>query len=167
MDHEFFSETYSEAREKFRSAATQAGAELQSYPIANGLDQDLTMDVARWGDRDARASLVVSSGVHGVEGFLGSAIQLAWLRDTARDLNHQPQGIRFVFVHAVNPFGFANQRRFNEENVDLNRNFLSDDSEYRGAPQGYLALNNFLNPRRAEIEKTSFSQCAYLLYTWN
>jgi hypothetical protein len=26
-----------------------------------------------------------------------------------------------VFVHAVNPFGFANNRRVNEENIDLNR----------------------------------------------
>src|SRR3546814_17471906 len=29
-----------------------------------------------------------------------------------------------LFVHAVNPFGFAHMLRVNENNVDLNRNFL-------------------------------------------
>lgn len=30
-----------------------------------------------------------------------------------------------VLVHANNAYGFANNRRFTEENVDLNRNFLT------------------------------------------
>jgi hypothetical protein len=30
-----------------------------------------------------------------------------------------------VFVHALNPFGFKHHRRVNEDNVDLNRNFLT------------------------------------------
>jgi hypothetical protein len=37
-------------------------------------------------------------------------------------------------IHALNPFGFAWRRRFNEENVDLNRNFLLPDEPYSGAP---------------------------------
>lgn len=32
-----------------------------------------------------------------------------------------------VLVHAVNPFGFLNNRRWNENGVDLNRNFLVED----------------------------------------
>jgi hypothetical protein len=32
-----------------------------------------------------------------------------------------------VFVHAVNPYGFKHHRRVNEDNVDLNRNFLSEE----------------------------------------
>jgi hypothetical protein len=39
-----------------------------------------------------------------------------------------------ILLHAVNPFGFAWQRRFNENNVDLNRNFLLPDEPYAGAP---------------------------------
>jgi hypothetical protein len=46
----------------------------------------------------------------------------------------------------VNPFGFSRLRRFNEDNVDLNRNFLSSDGDYKGAPDGYASLNRFLNP---------------------
>ena len=32
-----------------------------------------------------------------------------------------------VFVHALNPFGFKHHRRVNEDNVDLNRNFLTPE----------------------------------------
>jgi hypothetical protein len=32
-----------------------------------------------------------------------------------------------VLVHALNPYGFANARRVNEDNVDLNRNFIDHD----------------------------------------
>jgi hypothetical protein len=45
-----------------------------------------------------------------------------------------PEGAAVVLIHALNPFGFAWQRRFNEENVDLNRNFLLPEQAYAGAP---------------------------------
>jgi hypothetical protein len=38
-------------------------------------------------------------------------------------------------------------RRFNENNVDLNRNFLGPEEEYEGAADHYRRLNGFLNPR--------------------
>ena len=66
------------------------------------------------------------SGVHGVEGYAGSAIQSA-----ALNLLQAPNAPRLtptiVFVHAVNPYGMAANRRVNEDNVDLNRNFLTND----------------------------------------
>jgi hypothetical protein len=37
------------------------------------------------------------------------------------DLLADPDRPTIVFVHAVNPFGFANNRRVNEDNVDVNR----------------------------------------------
>lgn len=80
MSETHFSTSYDEARRRFREAAAVAGATLCEYPIgkriANG--QALTIDIAVLGPEGA-PTLVTSSGVHGVEGFLGSAIQLAWL----------------------------------------------------------------------------------------
>ena len=32
-----------------------------------------------------------------------------------------------IFVHVVNPYGMHNIRRVNEDNIDINRNFLSED----------------------------------------
>ena len=41
------------------------------------------MDVARDGPMDAKSLLVLSSACHGVEGFCGSGVQVALLRDPA------------------------------------------------------------------------------------
>lgn len=70
--------------------------------------------------------LIHSSGVHGVEGYAGSAIQVAFLhliRQFYEDgqLLHHPT---VILVHAVNPVGMARYRRVNENNVDLNLNGL-------------------------------------------
>ena len=82
---------------------------------------DLSVDVAILGSPDLHA-IVISSGVHGVEGPFGAAVQLAWM-DAQRG---QPVNARFVLIHALNPYGYALGRRVNEDNIDLNRNFLGD-----------------------------------------
>src|SRR5690349_12683769 len=61
--------------------------------------------------------LVHLSGVHGVEGYLGSLIQQEILKQDLKNLPFQ-----LVMVHTVNPFGMATKRRTNAANVDLNRN---------------------------------------------
>ena len=73
------------------------------------------------------------------------------------------KNIRWVFIHAVNPFGFSRIRRFNEENVDLNRNFLTDNAQYTGSPAGYRRLNGFLNPATEPSRYEPFRIKA----TWN
>jgi len=57
--------------------------------------------------------------------------------------------VRCVFLHGLNPFGFAWRRRVNESNVDLNRNLLLDGEAFRGSPEGYTGLDALLNPRHA------------------
>lgn len=143
MLNSFFSSTYSEARGRFLSAASGVGAKVHSYAIDAEAMDELAMDVAIVGEDEA-PTILVSSGVHGVEGFLGSAVQLSLLERIAK----QSTGldVRYVLVHAVNPFGFSHLRRFNEDNVDLNRNFLFGDVQYEGSPAGYARLDAFLNP---------------------
>jgi hypothetical protein len=60
------------------------------------------------------------SGVHGVEGYIGSLIQHEILKMKLADLPFQ-----VVIVHVVNPYGKAHCLRTNANNVDLNRNSLS------------------------------------------
>ncbi|MDB2687455.1 M14 family metallopeptidase [Mariniblastus sp.] len=144
MSKSFYSSTYEEARRRFIDSATSANATFTSYPLRaeDATSDEFTIDVAVHGPVDAPA-LVVSSGLHGVEGFLGSAIQLAILEEFE---SYNTQNIRWVFIHAINPFGFARLRRFNEDNVDLNRNFLLSGSMYAGAPADYARLDALLNP---------------------
>jgi len=51
-----------------------------------------------------------------------------------------------VLVHALDPYGFAWVRRSNEENVDLNRNFLLSGEHYSGSPPRYVALDSLPQP---------------------
>src|SRR5262245_12648489 len=120
-----FSPDYHTARHRFREAAARLGWQQEVHPIdpVGPGGSELTMDVASSLGREAQSTVIVSSGVHGVEGFFGSAVQLGLLDCWHRDGPPSP-GVRCVFLHGLNPFGFAWLRRFDENNVDLNRNFL-------------------------------------------
>jgi hypothetical protein len=123
-----YSENYVEARAKFLSAATEVGAVAERFALdePGPKGEELSTDVAWLGPREARQVLVTISGTHGVEGFFGSATQIEWLRraKTAR----LPDGIAALHIHAINPYGFAWLRRTNEDNVDVNRNWLNFDA---------------------------------------
>src|SRR5262249_57826745 len=87
-------------------------------------DEELTIDTAVSPAPASAPVLVVSSGVHGVEGFFGSAVQLAALDAWAK--TGAPTGVRCVFIHAVCPSRFARLRPLDEANTDLNRHFPLD-----------------------------------------
>ena len=143
-----YSSSYEAARARFRELAYAAGAVLEQHPvsIANTPQEALTVDVATIGSNKPEWAVVISSGLHGIEGFLGSAAQLAWL-NRSQSLSGAKDGEgRFVLIHAINPYGFRELRRTNEDNVDLNRNFLDEPADFRGAPDGYRALDSLLNP---------------------
>lgn len=148
MDTALFSREYVSARNRFREAAAQLGCALESYSIGrkgpNG--EDLSIDVAISPGASRPRVLLVSSGIHGVEGFFGSAVQLGVLQEWAPRLDKLVQ-LRWVMLHALNPFGFAWRRRVNEHNVDLNRNLLLEGQSFRGSPEGYSRLDSLLNPR--------------------
>ena len=145
-----FSESYLEARHKFRLQAQQVKAELIEVPICETAEHgSLSIDIATIGRGRPRA-LVICSGVHGIEGFAGSAIQIDFL---TRKI---PNDLAVVLIHAVNPFGMATGRRVNENNVDLNRNVLPDGAHYAGASPGYRKLDSFLNPRTPYHSRDSF-----------
>ncbi len=149
------SSSYAEARQAFLEAATTSGARLSTYPHEkkgpNG--EDLAIDVAEFGPADADSVLLVVSATHGVEGFTGSALQRRWLEEHVTD---RPEGVRVVFVHAFNPYGFAWVRRVNEDNVDLNRNFINWDQPIPPRPD-YVNIADIVVPAtwsEAEQERT-------------
>lgn len=137
--------TYLECRERFRRAALANGAELSAHPIeARGpAGEELTVDVARLGHPSPSRALLVTSGVHGIEGYAGSAIQLDLLGHLAA--SPPAHGIAVVLVHAVNPWGMAWWRRANEHNVDLNRNWF-DPTERRPINSAYDEIRAILCP---------------------
>ncbi|MDX2101299.1 MAG: DUF2817 domain-containing protein [Alphaproteobacteria bacterium] len=121
---ERWSADYATARRRFLASAEAVGARLTSHsnPLTGPLGEALATDVASFGDPAAPRVLVMISATHGVEGFCGSMCQLDWLEEGGPA--QLPPNIRAVVIHAINPHGFAWQRRVTEEGVDLNRNFV-------------------------------------------
>lgn len=141
-----FSADYGQARARFlaAAAAVQATLSSQPHPLRGPDGAPLAMDTAWVGPRQAREVLVLLSGVHGVEGFYGSAAQIEWLT-RLREGARLPKGVAVLLVHAVNPHGFAWLRRVNEDNVDLNRNWV-DFSRRRPVNIAYDELHAALCP---------------------
>jgi hypothetical protein len=140
----FFSPDYATARERFCAMASDTGAKLHRIDLAAKGPEELplSIDIAVFGSASPTHVVLHSSGIHGVEGFAGSAIQLALMEQ----LPELPQGSALVLVHVLNPFGMSWLRRVNESNVDLNRNFMEEGEAYEGVPEAYTTLNPMLNP---------------------
>jgi hypothetical protein len=146
----FYSRTYNEARLRFLKQVGKSGLPFEHHALSIGY-QGLFVDVALL-RRRSDALLMHVSGTHGTEGFVGSAIQTALLSHA-----NESDGLPFksvngdaapslMFVHALNPFGMATYRRWNEDGADLNRNALltkaqwdevltRDESDYEGISQ--------------------------------
>ena len=99
-----------------------------------------------FGDPGATRLLVVVSGMHGVESLPGAAIQVGWIESGGPGL--LPEDTAVLMVHQANPWGCAFRRRFNEDNVDLNRNFL-DFSEPLPGNDKYASVHDTLGPDSA------------------
>lgn len=141
---ELFSKDYFQARQKFLHAARLAKAEVTSYlhPQAKGPEgQDLFVDVALTGPKTATRAVLSICGTHGVEGYAGSAVQTGWLLSA----DARSTSITQLFVHGLNPFGFAWDRRVTEENVDLNRNFV-DWTKALPTNEHYTMLRDAIAP---------------------
>jgi hypothetical protein len=119
----YFAPDYQSARQRFLSASKRAGAQLEQFmnPVRGPHEEFLYSDVALVGNPQSRQFLVLISGTHGVEGFAGSALQVGLLEEGIE--KHLPPETAVLMIHAINPFGMAYLRRFNEDNIDLNRNF--------------------------------------------
>jgi hypothetical protein len=159
---QYFSANYLEARQKFLDASRAAGADLEHIrnPHTGPQGEPLFTDVALIGPRDANTFLVLSSATHGVEGFTGSAIQTGLLQEGFGEL---PPDTGLLFIHAINPYGFAHLRRFNEDNVDLNRNFVDHSKPYPANP-GYEALADAISPASLSMWANARSTMKFFWY---
>lgn len=122
---QLFARDFAAARTRFREAVTRAGGNCREYahPLAGPDGSALSSDVVRFGADDAEKMLVLITGVHGVEHYAGSACLADWLDGGGG--SRVPSGMAVLLVHAINPWGAAWCRRYNEDNVDLARNFVN------------------------------------------
>jgi hypothetical protein len=145
----YFSPDYVTARQRFLDACEKANAELTTLTLSvrGPSEERLSIDVAYVGPNHPKRLLIHTSGIHGVEGFPGSGVQVRLLERWAEGELQIPDDTGLMIAHAINPYGFAWLRRVNENNADLNRNFLPPGDAYVGEPARYHELDKLLNPR--------------------
>jgi len=125
-----FPETYEASRERFRDNLSVVQqywpkAELSRHNIAG--DEDLTIDWIRSAAMETNEKvLLFTTAEHGIEGYVGSAMQQRFIDKFLPRLDPRTTGL--LLVHAINPWGMKYHRRVNPHNVDLNRTFVWDNS---------------------------------------
>ncbi|HSO27451.1 MAG TPA: M14 family metallopeptidase, partial [Anaerolineales bacterium] len=184
MDHKLamrlFPADYAASRARFRQELQRVKrlwpqADLDSYfvegaGIPDEEDGDLSIDWISAPSTGPNEKLfILTTGEHGIEGFVGAGILQLFLEEFLERLNPHDTGL--LLVHALNPWGMVHRRRANRHNVDLNRNFIwspiSTDSGSRSNkiydPQTnpeYAQMFSFLNPQRPvdglAVEKLRF-----------
>ena len=144
----YFSYSYHQARQRFLAAAQTLNLLVDSHVLpgySGAANEVLATDTVLFNAEGARSLLVLSSGVHGIEGFCGSACQLAFLNDDDLQRRARDAHVAVLLVHAVNPYGFSHLRRTNEDNIDINRNCLDFSHVLRDNP-AYSAIREHLIP---------------------
>ena len=161
---DYFSSSYQEARVKFLAAAKTAEARIESHehPLSGPDGKPLYTDVVLIGPATAETVLALQSGTHGAEGFAGSAIQTGLLKEgIAAKLE---PGVKLMMIHAINPYGFAHRRRVNEDNVDLNRNFVDHSKPYP-SNEGYMQLADAVAPNSISLWQNAGSLLRFGWFT--
>ena len=89
--------------------------------------------------------IVLTTGVHGIEGYIGSVMLDVFFEDVFPTLDRTDTGV--LVVANVNPYGMKYMRRYNENNVDLNRNFIENWNDFDlSSNKEYPKVVSFLQP---------------------
>ncbi|MBR2046162.1 MAG: DUF2817 domain-containing protein [Agathobacter sp.] len=93
--------------------------------------------------------IVLTTGVHGIEGYIGSVmLDVFWQEIYPTEVDKDNTGV--LVVANVNPYGMKYHRRYNENNVDLNRNFILDWNSFdMTVNKDYPKVDAFLGPQKA------------------
>ena len=121
--------------------------QVYSYPIDEA--DDLYIDTVYLPSQKENTNLVVlTTGVHGMEGYIGSVMLDVFFEENYPEIDKENTGV--LIVANVNPYGMKYHRRYNENNVDLNRNFIIDwESFDLTVNKDYPKVEKFLGPKKA------------------
>ena len=135
--------TYEESRSRLSALADSLGTQIASHPIdeADGLYINSFYLPA-----EQQTNLIVlTTGVHGMEGYIGCVMLDVFFGEIYPTLDTGTTGV--LVVANVNPYGMKHYRRYNENNVDLNRNFILDwDTFDLASNKEYPKVDTFLGP---------------------
>ena len=139
-----FYNSYEEIRVHLQELTAELGVEISSYPI--DAEDDLYIDSFYLPSNGEKTNLIVlTTGVHGMEGYIGATMLDVFFQEVYPTLDKEDTGV--LVVANVNPYGMKYLRRYNENNVDLNRNFILDwESFDLASNKEYPKVDKFLGP---------------------
>ncbi|WP_168169676.1 M14 family metallopeptidase [Candidatus Izimaplasma sp. ZiA1] len=108
------------------------------FEISDGLFIDKVVIKAK---KEAKNRIVFSSGLHGIEGFVGHCAIKHFVTTMINTLSDETE---IVIYHTLNPYGMKHLRRSNENNIDLNRNFSSNN--FSNENKAYKKAIDFFTP---------------------
>ena len=122
------------------------GITLETSEHAINADDGLYIDNIYLPATEEKEDLIIlTTGVHGMEGYIGSVMLDVFFEEIYPDIDTEETGI--LIVANINPYGMKYMRRYNENNVDLNRNFILDwDSFDLASNKDYPEVKEFLQP---------------------
>ncbi len=146
---ESFYTTYEDVRENLNRRVEKLrgkGITVEQSEYAVNAAENLYIDNIYLPSSEKNTNLIVlTTGVHGIEGYIGSVMLDVFFEEVYPELNTADTGI--LVVANINPYGMKNYRRYNENNVDLNRNFIEDwDNFDRSSNKEYPKVESFLQP---------------------
>lgn len=164
-----FPETYETSRYRFRNNLSfikerWPNAEISNFKLPG--EEDLTID---WISSEALEKnekvLIFTTGEHGVECYVGSAMMQRFIENYLLQLN--PANTGLLLVHAINPWGMKYHRRVNPNNVDLNRNFLYGEAFNPDFNPEYNFYTDLLNPKKPVSGYRLGNIAFYTHYLWH
>lgn len=118
-DERYFPRDYEHARQRFLKLV--GTKDVLSWSIPSKADSQLYVDSVYYPpQKEPRTLVVLVSGIHGLEGYAGHAVQAMFLEELRPRLDLSHTGV--LVVHAMNPWGFKYHSRNTENGVNLNRN---------------------------------------------
>lgn len=123
------------------------------YPVVDA-DGDLITQTAWVGSEWASRVLVLIGGTHGVEGYAGTAVQCDFFNRLHLGAVQLPSETAVLCINALNPWGYAANRRCDDLGIDVNRNFV-DFTKAPPVNRGYEKLRPVL-----AIEDAKERHCA-------
>ena len=146
---EYFYTNYDEIRAHLKDRVAEfreSGIEVEASEYAVDESDNLYIDNIYLPASGEKENLIVlTTAVHGMEGYIGSVMLDVFFEEIYPGIDTSKTGI--LVVANVNPYGMKYMRRYNENNVDLNRNFILDWNNFDLASnKDYPEVKNFLQP---------------------
>ncbi|WP_088041106.1 M14 family metallopeptidase [Bacillus sp. EAC] len=122
----YYTETYEDSLKQFLTLPNRLREKWGNVKLIE-LDKNnekVGMKIILCEAAESEKVIILSSGLHGIEGFVGSAMIQLFTDKFIQSINSKTTSL--ILIHGINAWGMKNFRKVNEDNIDLNRNFVID-----------------------------------------